>query len=291
MAENYAIHSCLMFIFLITHLVYTLGKSKPWTSMIPSNKGFKIRDDPEAMKLGTSDYGHIYRDIPAGVVYPSSINGIASFVKFANNVSVPFSIAVRGQGHSVRGQAMTNNGVVLNMMSLRNYRNGYGVIVSTSCLNSSLGNYYYADVGGEQLWVDVLNETLKYGFAPVSWTDYLHITVGGTLSNAGISGQTFRFGPQITNVYELDVVTGIKLILPLIIILISVRLCMIYKINLFWICLFKLIIGKGNILTCSAEKNSELFYAVLGGLGQFGIIVRARIALEPAPKRVSHFII
>lgn len=39
-------------------------------------------------------------------------------------------------------------------------------------------------------------------------------------------------------------------------------------------------------MTCTPEKNSELFYAVLGGLGQFGIIARARIALEPAPKRV-----
>lgn len=44
--------------------------------------------------------------------------------------------------------------------------------------------------------------------------------------------------------------------------------------------------GEGNLVTCSAEKNSELFYAVLGGLGQFGIITRARIALAPAPKRV-----
>lgn len=46
-------------------------------------------------------------------------------------------------------------------------------------------------------------------------------------------------------------------------------------------------IGKGDLVTCSAENNSELFYAVLGGLGQFGIITRARIALGPAPTRAS----
>lgn len=39
-------------------------------------------------------------------------------------------------------------------------------------------------------------------------------------------------------------------------------------------------------MTCSSQTNSELFHAVLGGLGQFGIITRARIALAPAPKRV-----
>ncbi|XP_064957837.1 cytokinin dehydrogenase 5-like [Musa acuminata AAA Group] len=43
--------------------------------------------------------------------------------------------------------------------------------------------------------------------------------------------------------------------------------------------------GKGELITCSDENNSELFHGVLGGLGQFGIITRARIALEPAPKR------
>ncbi|KAM7518213.1 hypothetical protein LguiB_017175 [Lonicera macranthoides] len=45
--------------------------------------------------------------------------------------------------------------------------------------------------------------------------------------------------------------------------------------------------GKGEVLTCSEEQNTELYHAVLGGLGQFGIITRARIALEPAPQRVK----
>ena len=40
------------------------------------------------------------------------------------------------------------------------------------------------------------------------------------------------------------------------------------------------------MVTCSEKKNTDLFFAVLGGLGQFGIITRARIALGPAPRRV-----
>lgn len=39
-------------------------------------------------------------------------------------------------------------------------------------------------------------------------------------------------------------------------------------------------------MNCSDEENGDLFNAVLGGLGQFGIITEARIALEPAPKMV-----
>ncbi|CAA0843422.1 Cytokinin dehydrogenase 5 [Striga hermonthica] len=45
--------------------------------------------------------------------------------------------------------------------------------------------------------------------------------------------------------------------------------------------------GKGETHTCSEEQNSELYHAVLGGLGQFGIITRARIALEKAPTKVK----
>jgi FAD/FMN-containing dehydrogenase len=40
-------------------------------------------------------------------------------------------------------------------------------------------------------------------------------------------------------------------------------------------------------VTCSATTNSDLFFGALGGLGQFGIITRARIALEPAPRKVT----
>lgn len=44
--------------------------------------------------------------------------------------------------------------------------------------------------------------------------------------------------------------------------------------------------GTGEMVSCSPDKNSDLFFAALGGLGQFGVITRARIALERAPRRV-----
>jgi FAD/FMN-containing dehydrogenase len=45
--------------------------------------------------------------------------------------------------------------------------------------------------------------------------------------------------------------------------------------------------GKGEVVTCSEAENPDLFFGALGGLGQFGIITRARIALERAPQRVT----
>ncbi|KAK7329022.1 hypothetical protein VNO77_23167 [Canavalia gladiata] len=204
----------------------------------------KLVNDPESLETVSKDYGNLVHDVPLAVFRPSSVYDIMKLVKVSYKRSVPFRIAARGQGHSTRGQAMARDGVVLEMAGLR----------KSEFIRVSVDPYnYYADVGGEQLWIDVLKKTVNdYGLAPLSWTDYLYLTVGGTLSNAGISGQTFRYGPQISIVRELDVVTG-----------------------------------KGEFVTCSPETNSELFHAVLGGFGQFGIITRARIALAPAPKRVK----
>lgn len=161
--------------------------------------GFTLRNDSDSIESASHDYGNIVHETPSAVLYPSSVKDIIDLIKSSNNRSTPLKVAARGRGHSVRGQAMARGGVVVEMTSL----NKTGIMVYG---NSSLG--FYADVDGGQLWYDVLRATLRQGLLPVSWTDYLQLTVGGTLSNAGVSGQAFRRGPQISNVLELDVVTG-----------------------------------------------------------------------------------
>ncbi|KAL6338365.1 hypothetical protein AAG906_018736 [Vitis piasezkii] len=252
MAKSCPISSSFIIISVLIHFTLSIGLRR-WPDVLPYELqsldiASRLRVDPDATRMASRDFGRlVHPPNPAAVLYPSSIEDIASLVKFSYNRSSPFSIAARGQGHSLRGQAMASHGVVVEMRSLNNCSCGSGIRVTKNPIWGS-----YADVGGEQQWIDVLQATLKHGLAPVSWTDYLYLTIGGTLSNAGISGQTFRHGPQISNVYEMDVLTG-----------------------------------KGELVTCSKDTNSELFFAVLGGLGQFGIITRARIALEPAPERVK----
>ncbi|KAM7512986.1 hypothetical protein LguiB_011861 [Lonicera macranthoides] len=247
MARTCSISSYYIVSFFISHFKSLIGKLIPWTNSLPYeilslDLSTRLHFDHDAISKASTDFGKILQKYPSAVLYPSSINDLINLIRFSYNCSVPFGIAARGHGHSVRGQAMAHNGVVVDMSSLKN-----GIRVSWC---NGLG--FYADVGGEQLWIDVLNAALDHGLSPVSWTDYLYLTVGGTLSNAGISGQSFRCGPQISNVHELDVITG-----------------------------------KGEFVTCSKRMNSELFYAVLGGLGQFGIITRARIVLDKAPTRTD----
>lgn len=187
----------------------SLGElTRPWqANQLPNNiltldTATRLHTDPDSITMASNDYGNLVQEQPSAVLYPSSIDDIINLIKLSNNLLAPFTIAARGRGHSVRGQATARGGVVVEMASLS--ENGIGVRVSK---DPSLG-YYYADVGGEQMWIDVLRESLDYGLAPVSWTDYLYLSVGGTLSNGGISGQSFLHGPQISNVLELDVITG-----------------------------------------------------------------------------------
>lgn len=182
--------------------------------------------------------------VSAGVVYPSSVEDIATIVRAVANSNSDLTIAARGLGHNIRGRSQAQNGIVVEMTSLK------GIEVAPVGDAGSNGVPFVEAMGGE-MWVDVLKASLEYGLAPRSWTDYLYLTVGGTLSNAGVSGQTFRHGAQVSNVLQLEVVTG-----------------------------------TGELVECSAVENSELFFAVLGGLGQFGIITKARIVLETAPQRV-----
>ncbi|KAF7837896.1 cytokinin dehydrogenase 3-like [Senna tora] len=251
MGENFPFPTYLILtIITIIHLISTVGNTqvvpRPRLLLSDPDISHKLHNDPHTMKLASSDFGNVvHHQSPVAVFRPSSLYDVVSLVRSSYNSPVDaggFTIAARGQGHSTRGQAMAPNGVVLDMGALRNPTLGHGINVS----------HDYADVGGGEMWIDVLHATLQRGLAPPSWTDYLYMTVGGTLSNAGIGGQTFRYGPQIANVHQMDVITG-----------------------------------KGDLLTCSSQKNSELFHGVLGGLGQFGIIARARIALHPAPKRVK----
>ncbi|CAN1813819.1 Cytokinin dehydrogenase 6 [Linum perenne] len=189
------------------------------------------------------DFGNRFQMLPLAVLHPKSVADIATTVKHIWQMGPrsELTVAARGHGHSLQGQAQAHQGVVVNMESLQSPK-----------MQVNAGIEPYVDVSGGELWINILLETLKYGLTPKSWTDYLHLTVGGTLSNAGVSGQAFRHGPQISNVHHLEVITG-----------------------------------KGEVLNCSEKQNEDLFHSVLGGLGQFGIITRARISLEPAPDMVK----
>lgn len=186
--------------------------------------------DPAALAEAADDFGHIVSRTPIAVLRPASANDVMKMVKYANKHGL--KVAMRGQGHSTMGQAQVDGGVVIDSRSL-------------NVIHSIQADRAVVDAG--VTWSSLLGSSLPQGLTPPVLTDYLDLSVGGTLSVGGIGGVTHRKGVQLDNVLALEVVTG-----------------------------------DGKKRSCSPTQRKELFEAVLGGLGQFAIITKATIKLEPA---------
>ena len=127
-----------------------------------------------------------------------------------------------------------------------------GIVIDSSALNAvRVVSNEALDAEPGALWGEVAKASLDQGLTPPVMVDAMMLTVGGTLSVGGTGETSYRFGAQVDHVLELDVVTG-----------------------------------AGELVTCSPERNDELFRMVLAGLGQCGIVVRARLRLIQAPKYV-----
>jgi len=190
----------------------------------------RLDRSPSALAEASDDWGHTVHATPLGVFTPSSVAELAVLVQDAQTAGI--AIAARGRGHSTLGQAQVASGIVIDMQALSRV----------------------LEVDADSIWVEagatwrhVLEASLAAGLTPPIFTDYIDLTVGGTLSVGGLGSQTFRAGLQTDNVLELEVITG-----------------------------------DGQIMTCSPTAQRDLFDAVRAGLGQCGIITKARLALIPA---------
>lgn len=104
------------------------------------------------------------------------------------------------------------------------------------------------------VWRDLVNATLEKGMVPRVLTNNLGVQISGTLSMAGLGVASFRYGAQADNAVELQVVTGV-----------------------------------GEIVTCSREQHRDLFDVVRCGLGQFGVITRAKVRLRKCKRVVRKY--
>jgi FAD/FMN-containing dehydrogenase len=101
-------------------------------------------------------------------------------------------------------------------------------------------------------WMVVEQELNRRGRSFPVLPDYLHLTVGGTLSVGGVGFGSIEFGPQIHHVASLRLVTAL-----------------------------------GDAIECSPLAQSEIFHACLAGLGQFGWIHEATLHTIPRRPRTA----
>lgn len=178
----------------------------------------------------TTNFGHIHHWTPRFVVEPRSAGDVQAVVRFARDHGL--SVSTRGAGHSQSQLAINQGGILLAMRSL-------GRILGVDARAQTV------DVEGGVVWRDLVHQLERTGLCPRVLTNNLGVTVGGTLSIAGIGVASFKHGTQGDNVAELDVVTA-----------------------------------AGDLVTCAPDREPELFWSAIAGLGQVGVITRARLALR-----------
>ncbi|KAG0454712.1 hypothetical protein HPP92_024004 [Vanilla planifolia] len=238
--------------FTLTAVMSIVGQLQPRLGKLPPdllghNIAGKLRHDPASIASASSDYGKDYSSCSAAVLYPTTAADIEACSRLSISSPRPFVVA-RGCGTLDSGAGVRPGRVVWRWPLRRLQWPG-------GCVRRGEGSWTPAGADVDRR----AHESLRYGLAPRSWTDYLYLTVGGTLSNAGVGGQAFRHGPQISNVYEVDVITACH------------GSTMQER--------------RYNLL---GQPKPDLFFAVLGGLGQFRIITRARIAPRRGTPKYVH---
>ena len=110
----------------------------------------------------------------------------------------------------------------------------------------------FAEVLGMTTYEVLVDATLATGQLPLVVPQLKTITLGGAVAGVGIESSSFRNGTPHESVVEMDVLTG-----------------------------------DGQIVTCSRERNPDLFFGFPNSYGTLGYALRLRIELEPV-KRFVH---
>jgi FAD/FMN-containing dehydrogenase len=219
------------------------GNSRAWAAAhvgldrVPHLDG-RLLFDPVDLSRFEDDFGHLIHRAPLAVLEPGSVADVAAMIEFCGPRRIP--VAARGQGHQTNGQAQVSGGLVIDMSPLNT------VTVDTTAQTAS--------AGAGAVWSALLTASLPHGLTPPVFTDYIELSIGGTLSSGGVGGATHHHGAQADNVVELEVVTG-----------------------------------DGEIVVCSPSRHTDLFYGTLAGLGQIAVITRATVRLLPAPTAARQY--
>lgn len=200
--------------------------------------GERFSLDLENRRSFETDFGRWRYEVPAAVARCVSSEEVAEVVRFCRLEKVP--IAARGQGHTQSGQSLTP-----------------GLLLDTSSLCKILAIDEvegWADCQAGVVWRDLVEATAARGFVPPVLTNNLSVTVGGTLSVAGLGVASFRYGSQADQALEVECVTG-----------------------------------DGEIHVCSRDREPELFDMVRCSLGQIAVVTRVKTRLRRAPSRVRQY--
>jgi FAD/FMN-containing dehydrogenase len=166
---------------------------------------------------------------PAVIVQIAEAGDVSPAIAFARENGL--DISIRGAGHNIAGNSLSENGLVIDFSNMKNVR------VDTEKRRA------YVEPGATL--GDFDKAVQEHGLAtPVginSTTGIAGLTLGG-----GFGWLTRKYGMTIDNLVSVDVITA-----------------------------------DGNKLRASENENADLFWAIRGGGGNFGIVVHFEFELYP----------
>ena len=193
----------------------------------------------DLIREGDADYGEARKGWnamvdrkPAMIARCRATADVVNAVNFARYYGIPLS--VRGGGHNVAGNAMCDDGLVIDLSLMKDVRVDPERRVATA-------------QGGATLR-DLDLKTQAFGLA----------TPGGIVSSTGIGGFTLggglgmlmrKYGLACDNLLGVEIVTA-----------------------------------DGRVLNANARENPDLFWAVRGGGGNFGVVTSFEYRLHPLGK-------
>ena len=157
---------------------------------LPPTSG-DLSSDPGVRAAAAQDFGRLVHKQPRAVFRPASSADITNLMRWAG--SQDLKVAARGQGHSIYGRALTEDGIVIDMNTI-------------STIRRVQPDRIVVEAGAT--WASVLEATLAQGLTPPVLTNYLGLSIGGTIAVGGIGAASSRHGMQTDQVIELDVVTA-----------------------------------------------------------------------------------
>jgi FAD/FMN-containing dehydrogenase len=171
---------------------------------------------------------------PAVIVRCASTSDVVRAVNFARDIGLP--LAVRGGGHNIAGNALCDDGIVIDLSQMKTAK------VDPASRRVTIE-------GGATL-ADLDAATQAHGLAtPVginSTTGIAGLTLGG-----GFGWLSRKHGMTIDNLESAEVVTA-----------------------------------AGAVVRVSATEHPDLFWAIRGGSGNFGVVTRFEFRLHPVGPNV-----
>ncbi len=166
---------------------------------------------------------------PTAIIRCTNLNDVPPAIHFARENG--FEVSIRGAGHNIAGNAVCDNGIMIDLSGMRRVRVDAGKRRAYVDPGATLGDFD--------------KEVQSYGLAtPVginSTTGIAGLTLGG-----GIGWLTRKYGLTIDNLVSADLVTA-----------------------------------EGNQIKASENDHADLYWAIRGGGGNFGVVTQFEFNLHP----------